>query len=886
MIAPKELSEDQYLWLNSNPILPAELELLGRNDRKDLYKILERDGEGRVHSLATRSGYKGFVLKVEDHDTGIVYAAKICVAEDYDDARDEFIECKLSAQLKRAGDLFVIPERVGRVERFPGMPGPQDKFVCFVSDWIEGNTIQQIASGKAPIPLDPYVICAAIREVLRAVQFLKSKQLKHDDLHWGNIMVRPKDPALILSESERFDRIISIIDMGSLKPITQPTLKSKDDELYLIDLIVNLFNSAFLNRSLAAENPLFFRKLRNLAKELADEDHLRHYEQNNAKKLDDLLSAIGKSPSEDSDVAFHPFEAISAEHLADDSVLLELFVGTLPWFSQAFAPKPLVLTGPRGCGKSMLFRYMAARSHDQNVRVEEEDRPSAPKFFGVYISCATHLQNSLMWLGRKPGRIEENASAITTFFGLVVARELFRALANAANNPATQEYFGLDEKNIDNFIDDIKQLFGQEIESPRLGQKSRALHFADDLDRARIRIQRNLLESRKPFMLLGDSFISDMISRLVEFLPILSFRKIVFLLDDYSSSRVHPGIQSILTKIIFERHPSRYFKISCEKFGFSPNDIDNVRIDADREYEVIDAGSQASFDMTGAVKREFITKLIDRRLEIAKWEGRTATLLGDSGKMKNDVCLAKHIRTTGSSHGRHYYYYGVDHLSRLWSGDIATVLQMVRDIFIRANIGQRSTELIPHNVQHDSIVQVSRAFRDRVAGYYPFGERMAQILTAFGNMGREILVNGSLTKAGQPRRLIRIEMTRPESVQLLSLIRDKSVEAELLAKELLRRGVFIEYSDSRGKEGVGTETTRWQLRKIYLPSFGMALIRNSYIDVKTVEHFMDLLIDPNKFKSVRQAQYQGDLNASLFEEPESLVSNVEQQDIDIDLEEC
>lgn len=888
MSAPlNELNALQLEWLKSHPVLPPELLLHGRNDRKDRYSILERDDQGRISTLAARSGFKGFVLKVEDQDTGIIYAAKICITADYDDDRDEFIECKLSAKLRRAGELFVVPQRVGRVDRFDDMPGPQDKFVCFVSDWIEGETVQHIAAGQSTTPLDPHMICTVIKEVLRAVQFLRNNGLKHDDLHWGNIMIRPKDPDLVLSESERFDRTISIIDMGSLKPLDQQTQKSKDDELYLIALIVRLHNAAFMNRVLVAENPLFFLKLRILCKELSDEDHLRFYADGRAKSyaLDDLVLAIGRQQADQKDLPFHPFEAISAEHLADDKVLLQLFVGTLPWFGQAFGPKPLVLTGPRGCGKSMLFRYMAARSHNYNPTLSDELKDITPSFFGVYISCATHLQNSLMWLARKPGRINDNAGTITTFFGLVVARELFRSLAIAGIHSESSEYFGIDERRIDRFIDDIKQLFGQEIESPRLGGKTRAAHFADDLDRARIRLQRNLLESRTPFLILPDSFILDLTARLSSHLPELALRKVVFLLDDYSASRVHPDIQLLLTKIVFERNPYHYFKVSCEKFGFVPKDFDEVRIDPDREFETIDAGSQASFEMTGSIKRDFITKLIDRRLEAADWHGRTNTLIGDSGDMKNDVNLAKYIRETGARKGKSYYYYGIDHLSSLWSGDIATILQMVRDIFIRAGVVQTTTTLIPKNVQHESIVQVSKAFRERVAGYYPFGERMAQILNAFGSMAKEILVEGSLTKQGLPRRLIRMEMTKPEALPLMTLIKDTNLDAERLAKELLRRGVFIEYSDSRGKEGVGTETARWQLRKIYLPSFGTALIRNSYIDIKTLDQFMDLLVDPNKFKTIRVAQYMNSQTGSLFDDTPVLNEGMAINDSEPDLEE-
>jgi serine/threonine protein kinase len=861
----KQLNTAQRDWIKSGPSFPEVLKVEIRNSSFSEYIILERDRDGRVLNVGSRMGFKGFVLKVQDINTQSIYAAKICVSEDYDNGRSEFIECQLASKLRPAGSLFVVPVAVGRVKRFLDMPGPQDEFVCFLTDWVDGETIESIAEGSnTTIKFDVQFVCAVIQNTLRAVHFLKSLGLKHDDLHWGNIMVRKPHPGLILSDSDSLKYDVSIVDMGSLKPIDQETSKSKDDDLYLLKLIVDLYNSVWRNRALASENPIFLEKLRTFSKNLSDEDHLRFYPDDRDKNaaIDDIQKSIGQGALPNQKRQFHPFEAISAEHLTDDKILLDLFVNKLPWFNQAFSPKPLVLSGPRGCGKSMLFRYMAARMY-----LPQEDSKQGeyiPNFFCVYISCATYLQNSLMWLSRKENRVKENAEAIITFFNLVVAREFFKAIEYSFSNTYAKQRFGLNEIGIDQIINYTKSLFDTPIESPRLNGKSHALHFSDDLDRARINLQNDLLNNRKPFLLLPETFLGDITSKLKEYLPKLEIAKVVFLLDDYSNTRIHTDIQSVLNRIIFEKRSSHYFKISCEKFGFIAADIDGVRIDETREYDVIDAGDKAICGMVDSTKKDFITNLIDRRLKTAEWEGNTKTLIGSSNEYKNDVALAKFIREKASRPGNHKYYHGIDHLSQLWSGDIATILQVVRDMFIRGNVTASSNELIQRNIQHDSIVQVSKAFRERVAGYYPFGFEMSKVVDEFGIMAKNILSEGSLTNNGEPRRLYRVEMTKNEQLPLLSLLRNENSDAADIAQELLRRAVFIQLSDSRGKESQGSQTARWEIRKIFLPSFGLSLVRHSYIDLKNVHDFIRLFVEPRSFKEIQVQKYL-DKNISLFD---------------------
>lgn len=845
-----DLSDAERLWLKSVATFPSTFTLERSRGGSQSFEILERAADGRVAAVARRHGYKGFVLKVRDPDTALEYAAKFCVAADYVE-RTEREEAQLASKLQRAEGLFVLPTSLGRVARFAGMPLSQDThFVCFLTTWVEGQTLEQFLTDSKDL-LTPEFVCTVANEILRGVHFLAAQGLKHDDLHAGNVMISEVDPDLALTEAERRRQRVSIIDMGSLKPLQQTTRKSMDDELSVIGILVEMYNALWAQRRIAAAHQRFLEGFRQLIINLADDDPTRFYPgiQFLAAEIAELQRSLN-TPAEAGRRSFHPFEAISAEHLADDTTLLELFVSSLPWMATLQENKPIVFTGPRGCGKSMLFRFLAARTHIGVVRPASE----VPKSFGVYISCASQLQNNLSWIARKPGRAAEYSQAISTYFQLVVVRELLRALGAAFLDESWRTRSGITESGLDRVLNKLGVYFREPVETPRLKSQLRVLHFADDLDRLRVRLHMQLLNGEQPEVILPDTFLGDATESLTTQIPQFRTFPIIFLLDDYTASRVQPEIQKTINRIIFERRSSHYFKISSERYGFVADEIDGSSIDLSREYDIVDAGRSAcDGTVTEHQARTFLASLIDARLRKAGWAGRTVTLIGSSGEFASDPKLASFIRDKGV--GRYNFYYGVEHLSRLWSGDTATVLQIVKEMFTIGSVRPNQTERISDQSQHTAITNVSKAFRERVHSFHPFGPLMSKILDEYAGAVRDILVDGSLDNSSAPRRLYRVEMTKPESKPTLDLLKSLNTNAADLARELLRRSVFVELQDSRGKEGPSTHTMRWDLRRIYLPAFGLSLARESYYDVKGIEKLLQLLTETPKFAQEMRQQY-------------------------------
>lgn len=853
------LDESTNEWLDRGGPFPKELVVKTLGPNQETYRqhleILDRDQDGFIEALKTsRRGKKGFVLRVREHLAGgREMAAKLTIPNDYDGS-SPLIELAYAKRLKGAGTLVHLPDSVGRVARFPSEATSEDArdWVCFLSEWLPGETIAEVLE-RTPDMVTPSLVVKVAMQLLTAVRFFELRGLKHDDLHLGNLMLVKPDADLVAIDPERRDPHLTVIDIGSTKDIDRTTRKDDDDWSSVAKCLIALHNVLHQNRREASRYPEFIESFRRFIEQLSDENPARFFpdEGDYLARLREAEALITLQPRNRN--SFTPFAAISAEHLASDELLLRLFVDCLPWIQLASTGDPCLLFGPRGCGKSMVFRYLSVRTH-VTTRQASLEKIKNIGFFGVYISCASDLGNDLLWLAREKDRVAARAEEITTYFNLVLARELFRALAACGQAPAISEYLGLSNAarlSITEFL--VTQCDGA-LEMVRISGMDQFQSCVDSLDQARLRLSRSMMPGKDPYSLrLSATFIRDLCRHIAGLAAGFSASRITFLLDDYTHTRLNADIQKVLNTVIWQRDASFTFKVSSEPYGFDTTHLDGVQIDANREFTPIDAGYLTLGNDRRNERRDFITKLLDKRLEAAAYAGTAEQLIGDS-LYTEDPALALAIRgsRSGSRSGKKTHYHGLHVLSDAWSGDVATILHIAREMFVKAKVGAASIATIKPDIQHESIVKIATGMRARVQGFHPFGDQMSRIMSAFGDTAARILVDGVLQNVdGQslPQRRYRLEMSLPPGTSLdAELMKEKNGEHLVaLRKELVRRGVFIERPESRGKESPGHRTLRWELRTSILPSFGTSLIRKDYIDIKRVEDFVEFLMNPNVY---------------------------------------
>ncbi|EKJ8727513.1 TPA: protein kinase family protein [Pseudomonas aeruginosa] len=859
------ISDEISKWLDDGGPFPEELVFRNRGGGNTTYNILGRDGSGFVREVKYRKGKKGFVLHVVDPATNQEFAAKLCIPEDYED-NSPLNEVSLASSLKGAEEYIHIPKDVGRVDAFSSQPGAagSKSWVCFISDWLTGHDLMYYLNNE-PEKITPSLVVNVARVLMFVVLFFESKNLKHDDLHLGNVMLVETDSDILDINPSAPPHVLKIIDLGSLKPLSRSTLKIDDDWSSLAKCLVALYNFIQKDRAVASRHPEFMRLFSCFIYDLADADPARNFPEKSSywRRIDDIESVLSNVPAVNG--SFHPFEAISAEHLASDDLLLSLFVDHLEWVQLIQSPDPTVLIGPRGCGKSMVFRYLSIRTH---IAGHDNDANFLSKvgFFGVYVGCASDLQNDLLWISREKGRVSRLASEITTYFNLVLTRELLKSLSISAKSETLRSVLGMTDTARVEIADFVVQQIGALPKAIQVKGMDPLQICADLVDGARLNLGKELLSGADASYALSGTYVRELCRFVQRKVPGLAKWRIAFLLDDYTSHRLSLEVQRVLNPVVWQRDSSFIFKVSSEPHGFDPGHIDNSKIDANREYTLVDAGGQ----IVSSERKSFVEQLLDKRLAAAGYRGRCADLIGDS-KYKNDVELACAIRgKKGERVGQRSFYYGIHVLSDAWSGDVSTILHMVREMFALSGVDSDSSGIISPNIQHKAITKVSTALRDRVSGYHPYGTEMAKVLASYGELAKKLLVESPdrFDKKGDPvyHRRYRIEMTLPAGAEveeaLSQLPNGEGVVA--LMRELVRRAIFVQLPSSRGKESSERRTLRWQLRASLLPSFGTSLVRESYIDIKRLEDFAEFLTNPDAFSRSTYARYAPSSSDDLF----------------------
>jgi protein kinase-like protein len=792
------------------------------------YYLREKVGEGRI----------GSVYRAErPSDPPDTLACKVIP------------EGKLKAGWQKELQKVVLLRSVPNVVQYYGQHGSaldnhQRPFTWVLWNFVDGINLRQYVE-KRPWPLDLAFIENIAETVLKVLFACRQVGIQHGDLHEGNILISNPDPRLMGSP-----RIIWVSDFGYGGSHNE--LEPRDDFRQLFS-IISVLTKKLEAKNLGPRDRVMCEKIDEfLRKRVLEVDPTQgHYVGNPASLLSDF-AALG--PASERESAAAHVEAIKepGDYLVAEAIgyrveeWRNLFVPEFLAAQDLLSRNITVLTGARGCGKTMAFRRLTYFM-DKVIGVPSGVK-GADQFIGFYMNCRD-LVEAFPWL---PPRLNQGMEQqIVHYFHLAWFSEVCRTLA--IYEPGRPESFGW----LDGFLAGI---FGDKYHSLPKGADVLAhvrAFLEDEKERCRV-AEIGKTKGLDAWPLARVDLLDILQAQLESHIPWIGERPLYLFLDDYTIPIVQRAVQRLLNPIVFKRRSKLFFKVSTEAANsFDREGLRGKPLELHQDFELIDLATE-SLHQDKKAKTELLDKIFRPRINRHPiFEGRRlglADVLGKPSVSNNQ--LARQMRATVEKGGRRrLLYHGAEAFVGVWASDIRIMIQMFSDMLREANGALMSGSRIIDKTIQDKIYKSAGgeflAFAESVnspsfwetgpASTKPgesYGKHLRDIAEAFINTTRYELTKGKLvSNQGKmnPKQAFRLEII--DKFELT----DRAME---FYKGLVRWHIFLQ--DWRGKSIRGMITPRLYLNRVLLPFADLTFSSHDNIPL-TNKEFVRLLVTPKEF---------------------------------------
>jgi serine/threonine protein kinase len=617
-------------------------------------------------------------------------------------------------------------------------------YVYLLSELVHGEALR--AYEKRVRTVDVGFIETFLKEMLDFLRELQDLRMQHGDLHAGNILVEDRSASLV-GPAYAF----RVTDFGVLRATTEEPLLDDFDQLAIVlkellarvsyadcspkdRYVFDAINDEFLGKALGERDPGYDPRARNPralfgSLEAVSANFLR---ESSGKPRRSLIT---------------PFDYLSCEQIGESHGLLkELYSSRMLGLPAIEGINNLVLTGPRGCGKTTVFRSVSLK----HLFYTSEDVPTGVQYVGIYYRC----DDLYFSFPRYQTPVRADALDLPMHF----LSELLESLALWLARHFAKELKALEAGVSRELWALLGLIRPQQPDADSFASLSRGLE--QERQRA-ARRHRFINDPTRTFDgCFGPDVVPKVCSLLVARFQALRDRPIFFFVDDYSTPKISSDLQRNLNRLLMQRTAACFFKIATESpASYENQDIDGKAYVEGREFRLVNLG----IDFIGALSEErllFVDDIFARRFSYCEnYPVKTLQeLIGDEERDISQNEVARGIREK-----KYPLIWGRSALGELCSGDVHFLIELVGKMVATAGgvAALHTGEVGPAITQADQ----NKTIREEAGSFLknlralPDGQALVEIVEAFGAVASSYLRHKDSKNEGQspPHQASRIE---------------------------------------------------------------------------------------------------------------------------------
>jgi hypothetical protein len=684
-------------------------------------------------------------------------------------------ECQLHQEVADGTDHLVkIRDMMPQVDVTFGT----ETLTCCVAqlDYLDGPLLTEYFEDKQKVTAQ--VAAQIAIDLLRLREELERRHIFHNDLHAGNIIVER-----LRRERQRADAIepsirALAIDLGSAAEVSKsdPEKRRVGDLTRIADHMSKLVGSLLRDPDSVSDHD--FR----LASAIQSIFHVLAAPAGSTRLpaaqelIDQIRYANAMLPRHNwrwrQPLTLGSFgsyyNALTLEPWHVPALLIDP-KGT--WLGQISTPGPQVITGMRGCGKTMLLRALQFHARASKVRGENDAaviaRVTDDRYVGLFVSA----QRLLDKVNGTDGIQSDPFARLLLAYALEAVRSIMHLKDIDGHRVAASAHI-------------IIATALQRLVS-RLDHLTESIDL-DDLD---FRINRTLVQHGRNGAGVGlETHASEAFVHMAEAIRSCSEQwagaQVLYLLDDVSTRYLKGGrIKELLSALLFQ-NPACAFKITSEVQTMElelKTPGENLPAREGRDYSVFDLGSAVYDEIKGRQGRAFVEEILSHRarhFSAHPTNVRPSQILGDV----NLETIAREIAESSStSRERKKVYRGVTALAHVCVGDIGDVISLYERIIKAAD----GVYPVPAEVQ-------SNCFQDHCSHrLYDLNRRgglLKDVARSFAEASYELLVKSLREDKKNGRENPRLRQYSSIYVRMTTGNTGKQMNQ---LRELIDAGVFV-----------------------------------------------------------------------------------------------